>query len=109
MGGDNLTCVLRHLRKLAAAPDERDLSDGDLLERSPRRREETAFALLVHRPGPMVRAACPRLLRDADEADDAFQATFLVLARRADAIGQMPSIAGWLYGVARRIAAHARA
>src|SRR5262249_6286251 len=109
MGGDNLTCVLRHLRKLAVTPDERDLSDGELLDRFRSRREETAFALLVQRHGPMVLGLCRRLLHDADEADDAFQATFLVLARRADAIRQATSVASWLYGVARRIAVHARA
>ncbi len=108
MTRDNVTHVLRHLRKLAGADAARDLSDGELLERFCRRREEAAFALLVQRHGAMVLGVCRRVVRDAHDAEDAFQATFLVLARKADAIRKQGSVASWLYGVARRVAAHAR-
>src|SRR5262249_25652487 len=91
-----------------AAQAEGDLTDGDLLGRFCRRGEETAFALLVQRHGPMVLSVCRRVAENADDAEDAFQATFLVLARRAASIQKQSSLASWLYGVARRVAAHAR-
>jgi RNA polymerase sigma factor (sigma-70 family) len=100
--------VLRHLHRLASAEAVRDLSDGELLERFRRLHEETAFALLLQRHGPMVLGVCRRIVRDAHAAEDAFQATFLVLARRAAGIRKQTSVASWLYGVARRVAAKAR-
>src|SRR5438270_3903569 len=109
MGGTDLGCVLRHLRRLAGAGAEGDLSDGELLERFRSGREEAAFTLLVQRHGPMVLAACKRLLGDQHLAEDAFQATFLVLARRADSIQKGQSVGGWLYGVATRVSLRARA
>src|SRR5262249_39054305 len=104
MTGDNVTYLLRHLRQLAAQA-EGDLTDGDLLGRFCRRGEETAFALLVQRHGPMVLSVCRRVAENADDAEDAFQATFLVLARRAASIQKQSSLASWLYGVAQRVAA----
>jgi RNA polymerase sigma factor (sigma-70 family) len=101
--------VLRHLRRLCEPGGARDLTDGELLERFRTRREEAAFAVLVERHGPMVLGVCRRVLRDAHAAEDAFQATFLVLVRRAASIRKRDSVAGWLYGVAQRIAARARA
>jgi HlyD family secretion protein len=74
-----LTHVLHHLRTLSEAQAARDLNDGELLERFRVCREETAFALLVQRHGPMVLGVCRRLLGDAHAAEDAFQATFLIL------------------------------
>jgi RNA polymerase sigma factor (sigma-70 family) len=100
--------VLRHLRTLSEAQATRELSDGELLERFRVRREETAFALLVQRHGPMVLGVCRRLLADAHAAEDAFQATFLVLVRKAASIRKRDSVVSWLHGVARRIAVKAR-
>jgi RNA polymerase sigma factor (sigma-70 family) len=100
--------VLKHLRHLAEVQGAGDLTDGDLLERFCAAREEAAFALLVQRHGPMVLAVCRRVLRDAEEAEDAFQATFLVLVRKAASIRKRGSVASWLHGVARRVALRAR-
>src|SRR5262249_20417010 len=85
-----------------------NLTDEHLLERFLQRREEASFTLLVVRHGPMVRSVCRRLLQDEHEAEDAFQATFLVLTRSAAAIRQRQSLASWLYGVAYRIACKTR-
>ncbi len=81
------------------------LSDGPLLERFATRRgeaAEVAFAALVARHGPMVRRVCRTLLGDPNDADDAFQATFLVLARKAGSIRKPERLAGWLHGTALR-------
>src|SRR5262249_26989691 len=86
-----------------------DLTDGDLLERFLTRREEAAFALLVQRHGPMVLGVCRRVLHDRHTAEDAFQATFLILVRRATSIRKHESVGSWLHGVARRVAVKARA
>ena len=83
------------------------LPDGDLLHRfvtSPDRCGELAFTALVARHGPMVLGVCRRILRDPSEADDAFQATFLVLARKAGSIRTGDSLGPWLHGVSRRVA-----
>jgi RNA polymerase sigma factor (sigma-70 family) len=108
MPAASLSHVLHHLRTLSEAQATRELSDGELLERFRLRREETAFTLLVQRHGPMVLGVCRRLLGDAHAAEDAFQATFLVLVRKAMSIRKKGSVASWLHGVARRIAVKAR-
>jgi RNA polymerase sigma factor (sigma-70 family) len=105
----SLSAVLRHLHGLAGADRAQDLTDGDLLEQFHSRREEAAFAVLVRRHGPMVWGVCRRLLHDAHLAEDAFQATFLVLLRRSRAIRKSESLGSWLHGVAYRVAAKARA
>src|SRR5262245_13351778 len=97
-----LPSVLRHLHLASGVPD------AQLLERFSTQRDEAAFELLVWRHGGMVLRTCRRLLRDAHEAEDAFQATFLALARRADSVGR-GSVGGWLYQVAYRVALRARA
>jgi RNA polymerase sigma factor (sigma-70 family) len=73
------------------------------------RRSEGAFAVLVERHGPLVHSVCRRILHDAHDAEDAFQATFLVLARKAQTIQKHQSLGSWLYKVAYRIALRARA
>jgi RNA polymerase sigma factor (sigma-70 family) len=92
------------LRRLLAG----EPGDPQLLERFLRRRDEAAFAALVRRHGPMVLAVCRRLLADAHDAEDAFQATFLVLARKASSLGRPERLGNWLYGVAYRTALKAR-
>jgi RNA polymerase sigma factor (sigma-70 family) len=84
------------------------LSDGQLLEWFVSRREEAAFATLVRRHGPMVLSVCRRVLRNSHDAEDAFQATFLVLSEKAPRLRQPELLANWLYGVAYRTALHAR-
>ncbi|HEY7313133.1 MAG TPA: sigma-70 family RNA polymerase sigma factor [Gemmataceae bacterium] len=99
-----LHTVLGHVRTLAAA----DLTDAELLERFLRRQDQAAFADLVKRHGPLVQRVCWRVLGHAQDVEDAFQATFLVLARSAVAIRKREGLAGWLHGVAYRIALRAR-
>jgi RNA polymerase sigma factor (sigma-70 family) len=108
MANRTWAAVLHYLRILTAAQADRDLSDAELLERFRGRREETAFALLLQRHGPMVLGVCGRILGNLHDAEDAFQATFLVLARNAPAVRQSQSLASWLYGVAQRVATKAR-
>jgi RNA polymerase sigma factor (sigma-70 family) len=84
------------------------LTDSQLLERFVRRREEAAFAALVRRHGPMVLSVCRRVLCHSHDAEDAFQATFLVLAEKAHRLRRPELLANWLYGVAYRTALHAR-
>src|SRR5439155_26525968 len=99
--------VVHRIRRLVAVPDE-ETTDARLLRRFVRHRDEAAFVALVERHGPMVLGLCRRILRDEHEAEDAFQATFLVLSRKAAAIRKPGSLASWLYGVAARIARAAR-
>jgi len=102
------TGILQHLRQWFAVPPA-DKTDGQLLERFVEEADENAFALLVQRYGRLVLNVCRRVLRDHHAADDAFQATFLVLARRATSIRRRESLVSWLYGVALRTALKARA
>ncbi len=83
-------------------------ADAVLLERYIHQRDEAAFAALVTRHGAMVLRLCRRILGDAHEAEDAFQAAFLILARKAHSLKQPDALAAWLYGVARRVALKAR-
>jgi RNA polymerase sigma factor (sigma-70 family) len=83
--------------------------DGALLARFAERREEAAFAALLQRHGPMVLGLCRRLLGHAQDAEDVFQATFLVLAKKAGSVRKRDSVGSWLHGVARRLALRARA
>ena len=101
--------VIRHLRRAALLHKGDGPSDGQLLESFIARREEIAFEALLRRHGPMVLGVCQRILRNLHDAEDAFQATFLVLARKASAVMPREKVGGWLYGVAYRTAMKARA
>jgi RNA polymerase sigma factor (sigma-70 family) len=102
--------ALRELQTLFELGTLGGMTDAQLLERFLARSDdaEDAFAALVHRHGPMVLGVCRRMLPSAHDAEDAFQATFLILARRAAAIGRRERLANWLYGVAVRVAKEAR-
>src|SRR5579885_230769 len=89
--------------RVAPAGDPDLASDRDLLDRFTRHNDQQAFAALVRRHGPPVLGVCRRVLRDPHAADDAFQATFMVLARKASTIARPDALAGWLHGVAVRV------
>src|SRR4051812_23274711 len=108
MAHDSLRTFLRHLRGIALNQPG-GFSDSQLLERFVAGRDEAAFEVLVWRHGPMVFSLCRRLLRGEQDAEDAFQAPFLALARKAGSIGKRQAVASWLYQVAYRIALRARA
>jgi RNA polymerase sigma factor (sigma-70 family) len=101
--------VLRHLRRAALLSAGDGLTDAQLLETFLARREEAAFEVLLKRHGPMVLGVCRRVLGNPHDADDAFQATFLVLARKAASVRSREALGSWLYGVAYRTATKARA
>jgi RNA polymerase sigma-70 factor (ECF subfamily) len=101
--------ILRHLRRAVAGPKLGCLSDDQVLARFVTSRDEEAFEALVRRHGPMVLGVCRRVLGDPHEADDAFQATFLVLATKAASVVPAEMLPNWLYGVARQTAVRARA
>jgi RNA polymerase sigma factor (sigma-70 family) len=103
----SLPALVRKLCRLTPPPAN-NLSDRDLLRRFAAARDEAAFAALVERHGPMVLGVCRRLLRQEQDAEDAFQATFLVLAKRAGTVRWHDSAGGWLYATARRVAGAAR-
>jgi len=96
--------ALAQLRKLLAAERDTKLADAHLLERFLANREEAAFAALVKRHGSMVLGVCQSVLRHSQDAEDACQATFLVLANKAGSIRKKSSVASWLHGVAHRLA-----
>src|SRR5262245_33379547 len=101
--------LVGHLRTVALAADGAGLNDRQLLESFLSRGDEAAFAVLVRRHGPMVWGVCRRVLRSHHDAEDAFQATFLVLVRKAASIASRDLLANWLYGVAFKTAIKARA
>src|SRR5436190_9777932 len=99
-----LDSLLRHLRRLVHRPPSTTTTDGALVDDFVRRKDQDAFAALVARHGPMVFGVCRRILRDAHAAEDAAQATFVVLVRRAADIRRPDALAGWLHGTAHRLA-----
>lgn len=101
------TSVIEHLRRAALLRDGAGLGDGELLGRFLERRDEAAIAALVRRHGAMVWGVCRRLLNHHD-AEDAFQATFIVLVRKAASIVPRKMVGNWLYGVAHQTALQAR-
>jgi RNA polymerase sigma factor (sigma-70 family) len=108
MHADRLRQPLRRLRRALAPTDGGGLPDGQLLERFLASGDEAAFEALVRRHAPMVLGAVRRLVRQEQDAEDCFQAAFLVLAQRAGSVRQRGSLASWLYGVACRVALRCR-
>jgi RNA polymerase sigma factor (sigma-70 family) len=106
---NQLTKVIQSLRRSMLLHDSAGLSDGQLLDYFINRREETAFEAIVRRHGPMVMGVCRRILRNPDDVEDAFQATFLVLVRKARSIASRGLLGNWLYGVAFNTALKAKA
>jgi RNA polymerase sigma factor (sigma-70 family) len=100
--------VIDHLRRMALLPAGGGLNDEQLLEIFLLQQENAAFQALVTRHGPMVLGVCHRILGNSHDAEDAYQATFLVFLRNAKRIGQKALLPKWLYGVARRTALQAR-
>jgi RNA polymerase sigma factor (sigma-70 family) len=109
MAAGEMSEVLQHLCRMVFLRDGAGLTDGQLLEDYLRRRDEAALAALVRRHGPMVWGACRRVLGNYHDAEDAFQATFLVLVRKAASLASRELLANWLYGVAHQTALKARA
>jgi RNA polymerase sigma factor (sigma-70 family) len=108
MAGAPLARVLRHVRRLLSRDASDASADSQLLSRFVADRDDSAFALLVQRHGPLVLRVCQQVLRHEDAADT-FQATFLVLACKARSVRRGESLPGWLHRVAHRIALRARA
>src|SRR6516225_5762657 len=103
-----MTSLFRSSGSFSPARDVEDVPDALLLDRFIDQWDQAAFGDLVRRHGPMVLGVCRRILRDPHAAEDAFQATFLLLARKAGSVRKRGSIGPWLYGVAQRVALEAR-
>jgi RNA polymerase sigma factor (sigma-70 family) len=99
--------AIQHLLGVVLQQDPAGPTDGELVSRFVEQRDETAFEALVRRHGPMVWGVCRRVLTNHQDAEDAFQATFFVLARKAAAVVPKAMVANWLYGVAHHAALHA--
>jgi RNA polymerase sigma factor (sigma-70 family) len=100
--------ITDYLRRFVASSLVKDAEDGQLLDRFTGGRDEAAFAAFIHRYGPLVYGLCRRVTGDVHQAEDAFQATFLVFVRKATAIRKRSSVGSWLYAVAFRAAMQAR-
>ncbi len=109
MGTNAIQGVLQHLRRAVLQQESAALSDGELLERYVNRQDGNALEILIHRHGAMVLAVCRRILGNEADAEDAFQATFLVLVRKAASIRSRGMVSNWLYGVAHNTALKAKA
>src|SRR5262249_49430999 len=109
MANSDLRAGLERLRRAFLASGGGGLTDGELLGRFVAARDEAAFEALVHRHGPMVFGVCRRLLGNGHDAEAAFQATFLILARKASSVVKRDAVGSWLYAVAQRTAREARA
>lgn len=105
----SLSASLQHLNRTLLTGESATLPDAELVRRFVERRDEVAFAVLVRRYGMLVLGVCRRLLRHEQDAEDAFQATFLVLARDASSVERAGAIGNWLYGVAANISRKAKA
>jgi RNA polymerase sigma factor (sigma-70 family) len=109
MAPGELRPVIHQLRRLVGPPGASSLTDAQLLERFVTLRDQAAFELLVWRHAAMVLGVCRRVLHHEHDAEDAFQATFLIFVRKAEGIGKSASVGSWLYKVAVRVALAARA
>jgi len=108
MGVGQNGAVLRQVDRLFGSGTVAGLSEDQLIDRFVRRRDESAFEAIVARHGPMVLGVCRRALPDPNDADDAFQATFLVLVKKAGTLRDRALLGSWLHGVAHRVAARSR-
>jgi RNA polymerase sigma factor (sigma-70 family) len=108
MASGAMGAVCRQLERVFNSGGVAGLSEGQLLDRFVTRRDDVAFEALVARHGPMVMGVCRRLLRDPNDVDDAFQATFLVLVRKAGTLRRRDLLGNWLYGVAFKVASRSR-
>lgn len=104
-----LNIAMHSLRRTLLRPGERGRTDAELLEAFVVRRNESSFEAILDRHGPMVLGLCRRILRNEADAEDAYQATFLVLVRKAGSIRPRRMLGNWLYGVAHTTALKARA
>jgi RNA polymerase sigma factor (sigma-70 family) len=109
MGRGQFGPVVQQFRHLFAGDSVAGVSEWQLLHRYLDRRDEVAFEAIVSRHGPMVLGVCRRVLVDARDVEDAFQATFVILARKGATLGEADPFGHWLYGVAYRVALRARA
>jgi RNA polymerase sigma factor (sigma-70 family) len=109
MAASRMSKVIQHLRRATFRREGAEWTDGQLLECFVRRQDEAAMEALVRRYGPMVWGVCRRILRNHHDTEDAFQATFLVLVRKASSIKPREMVANFLYGVAHQTALKARA
>jgi RNA polymerase sigma factor (sigma-70 family) len=100
--------IVRHLCANLHRQDGTGMTDGQLLRRFIEQRDESAVEALVRRHGPMVWGVCRRVLGSHHDAEDAFQATFLVLVRKAASVRQPEQVGNWLFGVAHQTALKAR-
>ena len=103
MSNGQFRTLLGHIRHMAGSPAG-GLTDAELLERYVQGADRAAFEVLLWRHGGLVWNACRRILRGEQDAEDVFQATFLILVRKAGSIGQRQSLGSWLYKVAVRLA-----
>src|SRR5438128_341771 len=108
MSTSSLSAFIRRLRSSMAAAQPGGLSDAQLLDRWLVQRDEAAFEVLLWRHGPMILGVCRRLLHNDADVEDAFQAAFLLLVRKAATIRQKTSIAAWMYQTTYRVALRAR-
>jgi RNA polymerase sigma factor (sigma-70 family) len=108
MAAEHLNSLVRHIYRAVRRHDDEDATDAELLQRFVTQRDEAAFAALVRRYGPPVFGVCRRVLHHWQDAEDAFQATFLVLVHKARSIAQPQLLGNWLYGVAYYTAKNAK-
>jgi RNA polymerase sigma factor (sigma-70 family) len=108
MAKEPLENVLDYIRQIAGAAGSQELTDQELLHNFAADRDEAAFTILVQRHGPLVWGVCRRVLHQTQDAEDAFQATFLVLARKAGQVRWQTDVSNWLYAVAWRVALKAK-